>query len=46
MLRARVSEQHHVLTDDVEGNDDRLADERRAATADKRANLVVVRYVV
>ena len=40
MFRARVSKQHHVLTDDVERNDDRLTDERRAATADKRSNLV------
>ena len=42
----RVSKQHHVLTDDVEWNDDGLTDERRAAPTDKRSNLVVVGYVV
>jgi hypothetical protein len=42
----RVSEQHHVLADHIEGDDDRLADDGGAAATDEGLGLVVARDVV
>ena len=47
LLRGCVTaDEHNVLADDVEGDDDGLADERGAAAADKGPDFIVTRYFV
>ncbi len=46
LLGGGVTEEHHVLADHVEGDDNRLAHERGAAAPHERADFVVARNVV